>query len=151
MKTPKASGSSSRIGSIGRSVSARQTERGGDPDQAVQAEEQRIGDKGVSGQPDQAGEHQIDRGVRLDARVPLVERRRRLLQRAAPAEARDQVGLRQMHRPILGRHQLDQPERAVEQHGQRCEQQHPGHDARHVSRSLIRCCDGHVSGPARDG
>jgi len=81
-----------------------------DPQQAVQAEEKRVGDQGIASQPDQARKQEIDRGVRLDARIS-----RRHLEGSAPAEAGDQIGLRQMHRTVLGRHQLYQPDRAIQQ------------------------------------
>jgi hypothetical protein len=92
-----------------------------DPEQSVQAEEKRVGEQGIAGQPDQAGKQEIDCRVRLDARIPLIEIGRRPLERAAPAEAGDQIGLRQMHRPVLGRHQFHQPERTIQQQRQRHE------------------------------
>ena len=116
-----------------------------DREQSVrQAEEQRVGEQGIAGQPDQAGKQEIDCRVRLDARIPLIEIGRRPLERAAPAEAGDQIGLRQIHRPVLGRHQFHQPERTIQQQRQRHESQRSGCDAGDVAGRAGRGSHRHI-------
>ena len=97
----------------------RDGESGGDPDQPIEHEEDGIGEQSIAGQADEACNHRVDGKVRLDARVPLIERRRGLRQRAAPTEPRDQIRLRQMHRPVLGGNEVDQPHRSIQQQHQR--------------------------------
>ena len=123
----------------------RDGEGGHDPDQPIEHEEDGIGEQRIAGQADEAGNHGVDGKVRLDARIPLIERRRGLRQRAAPTEPRDQIRLRQMHRPVLGGNEIDQPHRSIQQQHQRREKQRGrrdggniyardgGRDARHVS------------------
>ena len=128
-------------------LGVRDGEGGYDPDQPIEREEEGIGEQRIAGQANEAGNHGVDGEVRLDAWIPLIERRRGLRQRAAPTEPRDQIRLRQMHRPVLGGNEIDQPHRSIQQQHQRREKQCGRRDGGTIY-ARDRGGDGrHISGP----
>ena len=87
MKTPNASGSSNSVGSSGRSVSAPETTQAA----TIQSNPYRLRKSVWASRASPVsrigGKQEIDRGVRLDGRIPLIEIGRRPLGACRPSRS----------------------------------------------------------------